>query len=124
MEELQKDLILAELKQMNVLMRVNNILLSKFIMQLQTIRKELHLPKLKSFFKFELTETDYNDLVEEFGRKYTDNALYYLDRQMVQNKMECPNNIKKYLRNFLKKAEIKRRIYETKKKAKSEEGNQ
>ena len=41
--------ILEQLKQINILTRVNNLLLSKFVLQLQVVKKELHLPKLKGF---------------------------------------------------------------------------
>ena len=89
--------ILEQLKQLNILTRVNNLLLSKFIVQLQTVKRELHLPKIIPFFKFELRDDDYNDLVDKFGKKGVNKALYFLDRQLVDNKMQCPNNIKRYL---------------------------
>ena len=95
--------ILEQMKQLNILTRVNNILLSKFILQLQTVKKELHLPKIQSFFRFELLDDDYNELVEEFGRQDVDKALFHLDRQMVRNKLNCPNNIKRYIKSKLVK---------------------
>lgn len=100
--------ILTQLKQLNILTRVNNILLSKFILQLQTVKKELHLPKIESFTRFEILDEEYQSLIEEFGRKDTDNALYWLDRQMARNKVNCPHNIKKYIKNKLKKKQEKR----------------
>ena len=92
-----------EIKKLQVLIRVNNIMTSRFIMQLQTVRKELGLPKRETFFRFELLSEDYDQLVSEFGKKETDKALYKLDRLLLTNRQECPNNIKKYIRNKLKK---------------------
>lgn len=92
-----------ELKQLQVLVRVNNLLLSKFILQLSEVRKELGLPKRQSFFRFEILQEDVDELVNEFGKEETIKALYRLDRLLIQNKQNCPNNIKKYIRNKLKK---------------------
>lgn len=100
MEETSRE-ILEQLKQLNILTRVNNVLLSKFILQLQIVKRELHLPKLVSFFKFELLDEEYQDLCKEFDKKDVDNALWLLDRQMVQNKLDCPHNIKKFIRKKL-----------------------
>lgn len=94
--------ILDELKQVNILLRVNNLLMSKFIVQLANVRRELGLPPRISFFKFELLEEDYNSLVSEFGQQEVDKAMYKLDRLLLQNKQNCPHNIKKYLRRRLK----------------------
>ena len=33
----------------------------------------------------------------------TDKALYKLDRMLLANKQDCPNNIKKYIATKLKK---------------------
>jgi len=102
--------ILEQLKEINILMRVNNILLSRFILQMQTVKKILHLPKLEPFFKFELLDEDYKELIHEFGREDTDKALYWLDRQLVRNKLNCPQNIKKYIRNKLIKKNQRREL--------------
>lgn len=107
--------ILDELKKINILMRVNNIVISKFILQLQTLRKELHLPKLVSYWKFELLEDEYVELIKEFNRSDVDKALWYLDRQLVDNKMDCPNNIKKYIIRQLKKKNTQRAYVRRKK---------
>lgn len=92
-----------EIRQLQVLVRVNNLLLSKFILQLSETRKELGLPKRQSFFKFEILQEDVDELIKEFGKDETIKALYRLDRLLLQNKQNCPHNIKKYIRNRLKK---------------------
>lgn len=92
-----------ELKQLQVLVRVNNLLLSKFILQLSETRKDLGLPKRQSFFKFEILQDDVDELTKEFGENEVTKALYKLDRMLLQNKMNCPNNVKKYIRNRLSK---------------------
>lgn len=97
-----------ELKQLQVLVRVNNLLLSKFILQLSETRKELGLPKRQSFFKFEILQEDVDELINEFGKDETIKALYRLDRLLLKNKQNCPHNIKKYIRNRLRKNNAKR----------------
>lgn len=92
-----------EIRQLQVLVRVNNLLLSKFILQLSETRKELGLPKRQSFFRFEILQEDVDELINEFGKDETIKALYKLDRLLLQNKQNCPHNIKKYIRNRLKK---------------------
>ena len=92
-----------EIAKLQILVRVNNLLLSRFILQLSKTRDDLHLPKRNVFFKFELLQDDYNELVNEFGQDMTDNALYKLDRMLLANKQDCPNNIKKYIATKLKK---------------------
>lgn len=87
----------SELRKINILIRTNNLLLSRFILQLSTVRKELGLPKRNVFFKFELLQEDYEELVLQFGKQEVDKALYRLDRLLLTNKQQCPNNIKKYL---------------------------
>ena len=82
----QENQIEKELKQLQVLVRVNNLLLSKFILQLSETRKELGLPKRQSFFKFEILQDDVDELVKEFGKDETIKALYRLDRLLIQNK--------------------------------------
>ena len=94
-----------ELKDFEILIRVNNLLMSKFILQISSLTKEYNLPKRVTFFRFELLKEDYDSLVEEFGKQETDRALYRLDRLLIQNKQQCPNNVRKYIRNRL----IKRR---------------
>lgn len=93
--------LIAELlevsKRTEVLIRVNNLVLSKFILQLAQVRKDLGLPKRQTFFKFELLQEDYDKLVEEFGKEEVNKALYRLDRMLIQNKLNCPHNIKKYI---------------------------
>lgn len=94
-----------EIERLQVLVRVNNLLISRFILQLQNIRKEFGLPKRETFFKFELFEDDYQELITEFGKEKVDKALYHLDRLLLKNKQNCPHNIKKYIRNKLRKKE-------------------
>lgn len=92
-----------ELKKVQILIRTNNLLLARFILQLSEVRKELGLPKRNVFFKFELLEDDYNLLVKEFGKEETDKALYRLDRLLIRNKQQCPNNIRKYIATRLRR---------------------
>lgn len=92
-----------EIKQLQILVRVNNLLLSKFILQLSETRKELGLPKRQSFFRFEILQEDVDELINEFGKDNVVKALYRLDRLLLQNKQNCPHNIKKYIRNKLRK---------------------
>lgn len=95
--------IKEELSRVQILIRTNNLLLARFILQLSETRKELGLPKRNVFFKFELLEDDYNELIKEFGKGETDKALYRLDRMLIKNKQQCPNNIRKYIASKLKK---------------------
>ncbi len=104
----QENKIEKELKTLQILVRVNNLLLSKFILQLSETRRELGLPKRQSFFKFEILQDDFDELANEFGKEDTIKALYKLDRLLLQNKQNCPHNIKKYIRNRLKKSNEKR----------------
>lgn len=96
--------IKEELSRVQILIRTNNLLLARFILQLSETRKELGLPKRNVFFKFELLEDDYNELIKEFGKEETDKALYRLDRMLIKNKQQCPNNIRKYITNKLRKS--------------------
>lgn len=107
LEKIEREIIIAqeEIKKLQVLTRVNNLLLSRFILQLQEVRKEFNIPKRQTFFKFELLDEDYQELCNEFTKEKTDKALYRLDRLLLSNKQQCPNNIKKYIRNKLKKNE-------------------
>lgn len=95
--------ILEQLKQLNIVTRVNNVLLSRFILQLQTVKKELGLPRTEPFCRFELLKEDYDELVQQFGKHDTDRALYLLDRAMARNKVQCPHNIKKYIRTWMRR---------------------
>lgn len=90
-----------ELKDIRVLIRVNNLLLSRFIVEMAKTRKELGLPKRMFAFKFEILEEEYNLLVNEFGKDEVNKALYRLDRLLLTNKQQCPNNIARYIRNRL-----------------------
>jgi hypothetical protein len=93
-----------EIKTTQVLIRTNNLLLSRFILQLSQVRKELCLPKRNVFFKFELLEDDYKELINEYGKIEVDKALYRLDRLLLKNKQQCPHNIKKYIARKLKRS--------------------
>lgn len=119
-EQLEREIV-QRLTQLEILQRVNNVLISKFILQLQTVKKELHLPKLISYFKFELLEDDYVELIKEYDRKDVDRALYYLQRSLVQNKMNCPNNIKKYIKGQLNDLARDRKLREKYAKKKAEQ---
>ena len=101
--------IKEELNKVQILIRTNNLLLARFILQLSETRKELGLPKRNVFFKFELLEDDYNELIKEFGKEETDKALYRLDRMLVKNKQQCPNNIRKYIASKLRKSLLKKK---------------
>lgn len=105
-----------ELKDIQVLIRVNNLLLSRFIVELSKTRKELGLPKRVFAFKFEILEEEYNLLVEEFGKDEVDKALYRLDRLLLTNKQQCPNNVAKYIRHRLIKNQKSREYKKTLKK--------
>lgn len=108
MDELNNQLlenILAETKRTQVLIRTNNLLISRFILELSKTRKELGLPKRVLFFKFDLLEDEYYKLVDEYGKEETDKALYRLDRLLLTNKQQCPNNIAKYIRKRLSESE-------------------
>ena len=111
--------IKEDLNRVQILIRTNNLLLARFILQLSETRKELGLPKRNVFFKFELLEDDYNELIKEFGKEETDKALYRLDRMLIKNKQQCPNNIRKYIASKLGKSLLKKE--ERKKKSNSSE---
>lgn len=111
--------IKEELSRVQILIRTNNLLLARFILQLSETRKELGLPKRNVFFKFELLEDDYKELIEEFGKEETDKALYRLDRMLIKNKQQCPNNIRKYIASKLRKSLSNKK--ERKKKSNSSE---
>lgn len=116
MEELNLEEIKDLMKQCSILIRVNNLLLSRFIVQLSEVRKELGLPKRQTFFKFELLDEDYQSLVDEFGKEETDKQLYRLDRLLFQNKQQCPHNIKRYIRKKIEKKKRNAEAYAEKHK--------
>lgn len=92
-----------ELKDIQVLIRTNNLLLSRFILELSKTRIELGLPKRVFGFKFEILQEEYDKLVNEFGKEEVNRALYRLDRLLLSNKQNCPNNIPKYIRKKIVK---------------------
>ena len=113
--------IKEELNKVQILIRTNNLLLARFILQLSETRKELGLPKRNVFFKFELLEDDYNELIKEFGKEETDKALYRLDRMLIKNKQQCPNNIRKYIASKLRKSLLSKKERKKKEKSNSSE---
>ena len=113
--------IKEELSRVQILIRTNNLLLARFILQLSETRKELGLPKRNVFFKFELLEDDYNELIKEFGKEETDKALYRLDRMLIKNKQQCPNNIRKYITNKLRKSLLNKKERKKEEKSNSSE---
>lgn len=100
-----------QMKQINILMRVNNVLLSKFIIELQSMGAYLNIPKRIVGFKFWLSLDDYKELCSEFAQKDVDKAFIRLDQMMAANKVECPNNIKRYIKAKLKKQSYDRIRY-------------
>ena len=121
MSELQDLKILEELKTMNILMRVNNLLLSKFILQFGIVKKELGLREHKAFFRFEIDKKDYEDLCAEFGDDDVNVALQRLDRMLLQNKLCCPHNIKNYITRRVKKTQRTRQKRKERQKLANEE---
>ena len=113
--------IKEELNKVQILIRTNNLLLARFILQLSETRKELGLPKRNVFFKFELLEDDYNELIKEFGKEETDKALYRLDRMLIKNKQQCPNNIRKYIASKLRKSLLNKKERKKEEKSNSSE---
>lgn len=63
----------------------------------------LDIPKRVTFFRFELLKSEYDILINEFGQRDVDAALTKLDRILLLNKQNCPNNIAKYIRTKLQK---------------------
>ena len=111
------------LNKVQILIRTNNLLLARFILQLSETRKELGLPKRNVFFKFELLEDDYKKLIEEFGKEETDKALYRLDRMLIKNKQQCPNNIRKYITSKLRKSLLNKKERKKEKSNSSEQSH-
>ena len=91
-----------EISQNKILLRVNNLLLARFILQLSQVRNDFNLPKRNTFFKFEILDDDYQDLCKEYGKDIVDKTLYRLDRTLLLNKQDCPHNIKKYITSKIK----------------------
>lgn len=91
-----------EISQNKILLRVNNLLLARFILQLSQVRNDFNLPKRNTFFKFEILNDDYQDLCKEYGKDIVDKTLYRLDRTLLLNKQDCPHNIKKYITSKIK----------------------
>ena len=110
-----------QLKQINILVRINNILLSKFINQLQEVKKRIRVPDVVSFFRFDIYLEDYKELCKEFEKKDVDKALFWLDRQLIQNKMACPSNVKSFVLKRLTRQKIQRRKYDVKRKKQKEQ---
>lgn len=100
--------ILNEQKRIQVLIRTNNLLLSRFILELDSLKSMLDIPKRLTFFRFELLKSEYEQLINEFNQKDVDAALTKLDRILLLNKQNCPNNIAKYIRTKLIKKKTKR----------------
>ena len=63
----------------------------------------LDIPKRITFFRFELLKSEYDTLINEFNQRDVDSALTKLDRMLLLNKQNCPNNIAKYVRTKLTK---------------------
>lgn len=111
-----------ELRDIQVLIRTNNLLLSRFILELSKTRKELGLPKRVFGFKFEILQEEYDSLVNEFGHDDVNKALYRLDRLLLTNKQNCPNNIPRYIRKKITK-DKQRREYRAKLKEYKEQNS-
>lgn len=101
MDELKE--VIARLEQLEILTRTNNLLLSRFILELDAVRKDFKLSKQCVYFKFTISRTEYDLLVDEFGKTAVDKALYRLDRLLLTNKQQCPNNIATYIRRKCKR---------------------
>lgn len=95
--------IIDEQRRLEVLIRTNNLLLSRFILELDSLKSMLDIPKRVTFFRFELLKSEYDTLINEFGQRDVDAALTKLDRILLLNKQNCPNNIAKYIRTKLQK---------------------
>lgn len=91
------------LRQINILLRVNNLLISKFILQLSNIKRQYNIKDSNDFFKFSILQTDYEELINQYGKQEVDKVLYRLDRMLILNKINCPNNIKNFVIKKLKK---------------------
>lgn len=94
------------LRQIDILIRVNNLIISKFILQLSNLKKQLNIKDNNDFFKFSILQTDYEELVNQYGKQEVDKVLYRLDRMLILNKINCPNNIKNFVIKKLKKNSV------------------
>lgn len=88
---------ISDYKEFEILLRVNNLLLAKLINEWNTVKKEIDLPKRYFGFKFTITQQDFQELCDKYGRKDVENVLFKLDRMLLLNKMNCPRDIKKYV---------------------------
>lgn len=79
---------------------------------------ELKIPRHKLFFKFSISDDDYDLLVKEFDSASVDKALIKLDRLLMTNRQDCPNNIYQYTRSRLKHAQ-RQKLYDNEKKGKA-----
>ena len=95
----QQQEIQDELKKIEILIRTNNLLLSRFILELDNVKRDLKIPRRQTLFRFEILDSEYKELVDEFGYKDVQTALYNLDRMLLRNKLNCPNNIARFIRN-------------------------
>ena len=74
---------------------------------------ELKIPRHKLFFKFAISNDDYDLLVREFDSASVDKALVKLDRLLMTKRQGCPNNIYQYARARLKHAQ-RQKLYDSK----------
>ena len=101
------------LRTQEILLRTNNLIMSRFILELNNLMTELKIPRHKLFFKFSISDDDYNLLVKEFDSASVDKALIKLDRLLMTNRQDCPNNIYQYTRARLKQAQ-RQKLYDGK----------
>lgn len=101
------------LRTQEILLRTNNIIMSRFILELNNLMTELKIPRHKLFFKFAISDDDYDLLVKEFDSASVDKALIKLDKLLMTNKQDCPNNIYQYTRARLKQAQ-RQKLYDGK----------
>lgn len=87
--------------------------MSRFILELNNLMSELKIPRHKLFFKFAISDDDYDLLVKEFDSVSVDKALIKLDRLLMTNRQDCPNNIYQYARARLKHAQ-RQKLYDGK----------
>lgn len=104
------------LRTQEILLRTNNLIMSRFILELNNLMTELKVPRHKLFFKFSISDDDYDLLVKEFDSTSVDKALIKLDRLLMTNRQDCPNNIYQYTRSKLKQARHQK-LYDDKKRA-------
>ena len=112
---LNRATLFDELHTLQILIRVNNLLLSKLINEWNNVKTEMGLPRRYFSFKFSILKEEYDELAKIFGEKEVQKALYKLDRLLITNKQNCPTDIKKYIQSYLKRNKAKRDRYESKK---------